>query len=290
MADSSSPAKLDTVAREGRLLSLIADTAGLLEINEFRHELLHALRGAVPADWVALNDIGPDPETITAIIDPPAPVKLFEKFKQYSHQNPLIERYARTRDGRALRFSDVVTPAQLHALDLYTQVYRPMGIEHQIAFTLPHAADRILGVVLARRDSDFTDADRDLLDQVRPFLSQAYRNAVRYSALLSDRQTSRATQRAPELERLVRLGLTRRQAQVLQLLATGASERDIATRLQISPRTVYKHLQRTYRQLAVTNRSHAAAIAWATLDTALPPAPPPTTATPPRARQSLPPD
>lgn len=148
-----------------------------------------------------------------------------------------------------------------------------MGIEHQIAFTLPHAPDRILGVVLARFESDFTDAERDLLDQARPFLSQAYRNAVRYSELLSDRQTSRATQRAPELERLGRLGLTRRQAQVLQLLATGASERDIAIRLQISPRTVYKHLQRTYRQLAVTNRSHAAAIAWATLDTTPPTSP-----------------
>lgn len=51
MADNSPLAQPDTVAREGRLLTLIADTAGLLEINAFRHELLHALRRAVPADW-----------------------------------------------------------------------------------------------------------------------------------------------------------------------------------------------------------------------------------------------
>jgi DNA-binding NarL/FixJ family response regulator len=48
----------------------------------------------------------------------------------------------------------------------------------------------------------------------------------------------------------------------------GAADRDIATRLEISHRTVQKHLQSCYRQLGVTSRSRAAAVAWATLDTA----------------------
>jgi IS30 family transposase len=51
---------------------------------------------------------------------------------------------------------------------------------------------------------------------------------------------------------------------VLLLVATGASERTIAERLGISHRTVQKHLERCYRQLGVTSRSQAAAIAWAT--------------------------
>jgi IS30 family transposase len=50
----------------------------------------------------------------------------------------------------------------------------------------------------------------------------------------------------------------------------GASERDIAERLGISHRTVQKHLERCYRCLGVTNRSRAAAIAWATIDAADP--------------------
>ncbi len=79
------------------------------------------------------------------------------------------------------------------ALKIYTEVYKPMGIEHQIAFTLPHERDRILGVVLARSKTDFTDAERDLLDAARPYLIQAYRNAIRYSELLSTMVSARTT-------------------------------------------------------------------------------------------------
>lgn len=264
-ADSLQPSA--TAGGDSRLLELIGDTIGLLEIDEFRRGLLDALRRAVPADWIALNDIGPEPQTILVIIDPPASTDLFEKFKRYSDENPLIQRYARTRDGRAVRFSDLISADQLHALSVYRQVYKPIGIEHQIAFTLPNDADRILGVVLARSDGDFTDGERDLLDAARPFLIQAYRNALRYGRLLATKGRPRPTQPAPEIERLVALGLTRRQAQILQLPAIGATERDIATHLQISQRTVQKHLERCYRTLVVASRSQATELAWATINT-----------------------
>ena len=61
---------------------------------------------------------------------------------------------------------------------------------------------------------------------------------------------------------LIALGLTARQAEVLRLVATGLSERDIAGRLGISHRTVQKHLERAYRVLGVTTRSAAAELAW----------------------------
>jgi DNA-binding CsgD family transcriptional regulator len=248
------------------LLQLIGDNVALLEIDEFRRGLLDSIRRAVPSDWVSLNDIGPDPATVAVIIDPPAPSELFEKFTRYAHQNPLIAHYTRTQDGRVVRWSDLVSPAELHALDIYAEVYAPMGVEHQLAFTLPHRRDRILGVALSRRTRDFTDRERDLLETARPFLIQAYRNAIRYSDLLAADSRRRATQPPPQIDALRALRLTDRQAQVLQLLATGVSDKDIATHLQISPRTVHKHLERCYRTLAVRTRSEAAAVAWATLD------------------------
>jgi ATP/maltotriose-dependent transcriptional regulator MalT len=71
-------------------------------------------------------------------------------------------------------------------------------------------------------------AERDLLDQARPFLIQAYRNSIRYSEAL-DTQTPRSSApRIPDLEQLVPLGLTSRQAEVLQLLATGIDAGAIA--------------------------------------------------------------
>jgi DNA-binding CsgD family transcriptional regulator len=257
------------MSANGALLELIGDMQGLLDLDEFRLELLHAVRRAVPADWVSLNDIGPDPETYVVISDPVPPAELVELFARYAHQNPLVDYYGRTRNGRAMRFSDLITQQQLHALELYKLVYTRLGVEYQIAFTLPHTKGRILGVALSRRDRDFSDSERDLLEQARPFLIQSYRNSIRHTAVLTD-----PDQRAvPPLDGLVTLGLTQRQAEVLRLVATGASERDVARSLRISVRTVQKHLERCYRTLGVASRSRAAAIAWSTLDLSVPGSP-----------------
>jgi DNA-binding CsgD family transcriptional regulator len=269
VVDSSPPGQPDASPRDNqRLLELIGDTQGLVEIDEFRRELLHALRRAVPADWVSLDDVGPDGDTIIVIIDPPIDPAQHPTFARYAHQNPLVEHYNETHDGRALRITDVVTRDEFRAREIYTVLYEPLGVEHQLAFTLPHTKDRILGVVLSRNRSspNFTDEERDLTEQARPFLIQAYRNAIRYSEVLNSKRPSEVVFQTPQLDSLVALGLTNRQADVLQLLATGASERDIAERLGISHRTVQKHLERCYRCLGVTNRSRAAAMAWATID------------------------
>src|ERR1700738_232342 len=164
------------------LLELIGDVQGLLSLDEFRRGLLSALSLAVPADWVSLNDIGPDPESTVVVIEPPFARQDHALFARLAHQNPLIERFAATGDGRAYRFSDVVSSEQLRSLDLYREFYGPLGLEHQVAFTLPHPPMRLLGVALSRREDDFSDQERDLLNQARPFLVQAYRNAVEHTA------------------------------------------------------------------------------------------------------------
>jgi predicted ATPase/DNA-binding CsgD family transcriptional regulator len=56
-------------------------------------------------------------------------------------------------------------------------------------------------------------------------------------------------------------GLTAREAQVLRLIAEGASTREISERLFISAKTADNHIQHIYIKLAVTNR--AAATRWA---------------------------
>jgi DNA-binding CsgD family transcriptional regulator len=247
-------------------LDLIGDVTVLDEVGEFRYVLLDALRRAVPSDWVAINELGPGPELLIEIMEPPIPAEALAVFVRYAEQNPLLERYLRTGDGRAQRISDVVSREDFHARQVYTEFYRQIGVEHQMAFTLPSAQDRILAVILSRRDEDFTDDERDLIEQARPFLIQFYQNVLRYTEALALRLPSSGSADRPQLETLRALGLTKRQAEVLQLLATGAGERDIAERLAISHRTVQKHLQLCYRALGVDRRSRAAALAWSALD------------------------
>ncbi|WP_203716084.1 ATP-binding protein [Asanoa siamensis] len=54
-------------------------------------------------------------------------------------------------------------------------------------------------------------------------------------------------------------GLTRRQAEVLSLLADGLSNADIATRLRLAPKTVDHHVSAVLARLGVTSRGQAAA-------------------------------
>ena len=59
--------------------------------------------------------------------------------------------------------------------------------------------------------------------------------------------------------------LTSREAEVLLWISRGKANRDIGEILNISPRTVNKHLEQVFVKLGVENRSAAAAVAVRTL-------------------------
>src|SRR5262245_29000357 len=62
-----------------------------------------------------------------------------------------------------------------------------------------------------------------------------------------------------------KLALTQREAEVLLWIARGKSNRDIGAILDLSPRTVNKHLEQIYNKLGVENRTSAAALAVRTI-------------------------
>jgi len=70
-----------------------------------------------------------------------------------------------------------------------------------------------------------------------------------------------------EVEVLKRkLMLTQREAEVLLWIARGKANRDVAEILDLSPRTVNKHLEQIFSKLGVENRTSAAAIAMRALN------------------------
>jgi DNA-binding NarL/FixJ family response regulator len=70
-----------------------------------------------------------------------------------------------------------------------------------------------------------------------------------------------------EVEVLKRkLVLTQREAEVLLWIARGKSNRDVAEILDLSPRTVNKHLEQIFSKLGVENRTSAAAVAMRALN------------------------
>jgi DNA-binding NarL/FixJ family response regulator len=69
------------------------------------------------------------------------------------------------------------------------------------------------------------------------------------------------TRRPSRDDALTRMGVTRREAEVLDLLAAGRTNRQIAEVLYISEKTASVHVTNLLRKLGVSNRIDAAAIA-----------------------------
>lgn len=249
----------DSQPHDGLLLELVGDVCGLLDIDELHHGLLDAMHRVLPSDYVSLNDVGPRPEDVVAIIQPDTPAIAYARWAEHAHENPILRYVQRTLDGRATRFSDVISEAELHSLPLYRELYAPLGVEHQLAFTLPASADRVLAIALSRGSHDYSDAERDFVNRARPFLIQAYLNAIAYASLRAHSSGEIAT---PLIDTLVAAGLTRREAEVLRLVALGRSNNHVAAELGISDRTVGKHLEHGFRKLGVGDRSTAAARVW----------------------------
>lgn len=85
-------------------------------------------------------------------------------------------------------------------------------------------------------------------------------NAIRLAAsgedLYDELQKQRAHAWREEVQRRWDK-LSDREKQILRLLADGKSNKAISSKLQISPKTVDKHLEKIYQKLAVSSRSEA---------------------------------
>jgi DNA-binding NarL/FixJ family response regulator len=56
--------------------------------------------------------------------------------------------------------------------------------------------------------------------------------------------------------------LSRREAQIVQMVAYGATVKEVAHQLGISPHTVKTHLERVYEKLGANDKAQAVAIAF----------------------------
>lgn len=94
------------------------------------------------------------------------------------HQNPIVAHVQQTGSEATVTFSDFVAPRAFHRLEIYRDLYGPMGVEDQLATLLEVVPGRIIGIALNRDRRSFTERERELLALVRPHLVAAHRNVA----------------------------------------------------------------------------------------------------------------
>ncbi|ARF54471.1 helix-turn-helix transcriptional regulator [Streptomyces gilvosporeus] len=216
--------------------------------------LLPLLLGAVPGDsivWAPNPDPTHRPRTLPADLLTPDALAAFDRD---AAADPLVA-HTSAATGTPLRRSTLQSDRAYHALAAYHEVYRPLGAERQLAMSFAggyaDGTPRSICLAINRSGSDFTDDD------------------VLTAALLRTRLAHVLRRLAPPPPQ--RYDVTRRESAVLALLAHGLTNQQIARRLDISPRTVDKHLEHAYAKLRVGGRVEAAN-AWLTRGDALRPA------------------
>ena len=113
------------------------------------------------------------------------------------------------------------------------------GLSREMSVYFPDEPGHTMRLMLWREDRarDFSERDRLMLTLLRPHLIAAYRTAER-------------RRRAPA-------ALTPRQVELLQYVAQGYTNTQVARRMGLSEGTVRTHLNHIYERLGVTSRTAA---------------------------------
>jgi DNA-binding CsgD family transcriptional regulator len=144
----------------------------------------------------------------------------------------------------ALVLSEVLSRRQLVRTPMYREFYKPLGVVDEVILWLPAPEGEARCVSMHRSGNVFDERCRDLLTLLRPHLMVIIeRNELRQR--LSEQPDT--------------TGLTPREAEVLEWVARGKQNKEIAALLQTSPHTIRTQLQAIYEKLGVHTRTAAVA-------------------------------
>lgn len=218
-------------------------------LGDYRERIL-GLQDLIPCNAIGYNDVDLATGETFMVLAPDEVIfdGIEDAFARYAHQHPVIRHHSETGEPGPRTLSDFLSEEELHELDLYQAVYKRMGAEDQISFILPSPPGTVVGIALNRPSRGFSTAERELIELVRPHLTQSFRDVhLRESA---DPLAA---------ARLRGMGLTEREAEVMHLLVEGLSAAAVAERLSISPHTARHHITSIYSKLGVSSRAAAVA-------------------------------
>ncbi|OFW04109.1 MAG: hypothetical protein A3I61_15650 [Acidobacteria bacterium RIFCSPLOWO2_02_FULL_68_18] len=171
------------------LWRLVHDLHGVLEPEAFVRLVLVQLPALIPSEITTFDEMCPSTGASRHWVAPEAavPLGLISIWQQVMHEHPVLAYMLRTGDSSAYKISDFSTRRQFRDSTFYNEWYRRIGVEHALNTSVAAslADGLVVGLGLHRRDPDFTERDRTMLNLLRPHLVQAYQNSLVVSGLTS---------------------------------------------------------------------------------------------------------
>ena len=162
------------------LLACIRELHSFQDLAALRLWLLEdAFPRLVPSDWYSYNEVDlASPQKTLALVRPEVKTfsALLPKFASLAHQHPVITRQLNRQDLSVRKISDFLSRESYHQLGLYTDFYGPLGVEYQISAALETRQSQITAFALSRRERDYSERDRTVLELFRGQLLIALRN------------------------------------------------------------------------------------------------------------------
>lgn len=231
------------------LLELAAEQTGRAP---FSATFLEELRRLTGAGVVNYGDLDRRRRTeihseSSAYVDARATKGRFDPvYWEVAHSCPTRNYQDRTGRSDTKRFSDLVSRRAYHELPIYREYFLPDGLDAAMVCLFRPVGGRDRNIIFFRErgEKDFSERDRDLVELMRPQLARL----LELAELKAQRDHQ---ERTPEL--------TAREQEIVDLVAEGKTNAEIARLLWIAPSTVKKHLENVYAKLEVPSRAAAAA-------------------------------
>lgn len=239
------------------ILGFLVDVSELEFDEPYPPEVVARLGDLVASDSVAYQVIDHRARRTDRLVDASGDVELDtaeEALYWTFGPCPIVDYRARTGDLAATRLSDLVSRHNFHELPVYRECFAPERVDHMIDVGLPAGPGKHRSFILFRLagDGDFSGRDREMLEMLRPHFVRLEAEAARRRQLAEVLRARNRDLHSADHDRL-----TAREHEIVELVAEGRTNAQIAAELWVAPSTVKKHLEHVYEKLGVGGRTAA---------------------------------
>lgn len=226
-----------------KLFELLSDVCRQEDADSMLAELSAHIDEVVPADHgVVLNEVR---DALPYCIRwPEYADRLAPKFNRYFNRQCPVSYNQRQH---------ILGPVEWHRYvdtEYDIEFNQPLDLGYSMGIGFPdplYSREVVITLHRCRDDTGFDERDLYSLYAMRPLLNRLF-SLARDSEVLHNERVYPG-ELLPENDLL-----SRREAEVTRLLSSRFTMREIAERLQISPRTVERHIQHIYQKLGAHNR------------------------------------